>query len=238
MSAKTKPPETPTAAPVLEATTEAPPAPLTDRVLAVLQLLARGRGALRLREHTLHLGAGWEMHLGADPEKLPEALLEDLLQDLEIRTRWTTAREDGAPLSMSAAVVLWRPQTEFNAASGFRHRVTAAAQERIRGALVGFLRPSHLVDAGPEVWACWPFTEPLAVDRDPELAAQLLEALAARLGGDAAIAQDLRSTLPLCGIIRNFGARDPLPRIEIVAVSPETRYTITELRSALGMEEA
>jgi hypothetical protein len=220
---------TPTTHPATGA--EAPP--FCTVLLGLLRALARGRAPLVLEGRSLH-GLGQErLYVGPDPVHIPGQMLKKLLDaPWEWRTRPGTSWPDGRPADLTAPAVLWRPATQFNAGTEWRHEVDASAQAQIREALAGFPLPAaYVVAAGPEVWACWPLAEPMPVDASPALALALLEALTRRLGGDLHAAQDLRVTLPLAGIVRNWNS-GPAP-VEILAGAPGATYTAEQLHRAI-----
>jgi hypothetical protein len=161
---------------------------------------------------------------------LPEPVL-GLLRDAR-GIRVPLASGSVAPLDLPAAVVVWRPARLFSAETGWRHAVDPAAVARIEELLDGFpLPPAFLVDGQHELVGVWPLAEPLPVDRDPGQAVQLLEALAARLGGDVEAARDVRGTIPLCGIVRNWNTTPPA-LVEILPGAPAATYTVAALLEA------
>lgn len=221
-------------------TTTQPPAiasaPFTTRFVHLLQALARGRAPLILEARSLHgYGRGQES-IRPHPEHLSAGLLNWLADETwELRAPVCTMTPDHAAIDFTVAACMWRPACRFDAATNSKREIDAAAQETIREALASFpLQPSFITDAGPEVVAWWPLTEPLPVDRNPGPAIALLEALTRRLGGDLNSARSLATAYPLAGCIRNW--INPPERIDILEAAPGQTYTTEELTGALGSE--
>ncbi len=209
----------------------------TETLLALLRVEARGRGTLKLRWRTLGgIGAG-EFIIRPGLERLPLPLLDLLDQNLEIRSAIATSEDDGRPVALTAAAVLFNPQTRFSKETGWKQATDPDAAEKIRATLEAFpLRPAYLADGGHEVAAWWPLKAPLCVDRDPVPALELLAALAKHLEADPDAALSLATAYPTAGIIRNW-TNQPTERIELLAIAPGAMYSVEELLQALDRQD-
>ena len=156
----------------------------------------------------------------------------------QIRATIGTSTAGGLPAELTGLAALWKVEGECTEASGWRHRVTAAAQERIRTALASFsLPPGFLIDAGHEQWAFWPLAEPLHIPAgDVAPAVALQEALGQRLGSHLAARQSLVATYPIAGCIRSWN-NNPVDHVDVHLSAPTgTTYTIEQLQAALALE--
>ena len=208
------------------------PAPAyTETVVSFMRQFRGCRGYVQLDIRTL--GGLGHQGVGLRPDacsSLPNVLLEALEGEYAVRIAPVTS-DGGRPADLAFAYALFTPPTMIDVQS--RCVVEPEAPARIATALAAFpLRCSFLIDGGSEVVAAWALREPLAVDRDEARATALLARLAEALGADVQPTKDLTLTLPLCGIVRNFGMRLPVPYVEIIDVDPERRYRVEQIEAA------
>jgi len=206
------------------------PQPFTNRLLSVLQLFDRCRGAVAITSRTIH-GIGRTEFAFVPPIRGVPFPILDAIRDREGLRFAPSTQDGGRGQDLPAAFVLWRLKED---ASARRYVVVAEEQQRVREALAGFaLPPAFFIDCQHEVVALWPLTAPLAVDKDPERASALLARLAERLSGDVEVTKDPTATLPIAGAIRSWNSNPP-DFVDVIEVQPEARYTVEALEEALG----
>jgi hypothetical protein len=208
---------------------ETPARPFSARLLDVLRLFDRCRGAVVIEARSMS-GIAHEI-VRLDPPMpgfIPAPLADALLDNLSLRLSVASRAIDGTPRDLPFVFAVWKLASDFNTETDYRHVVRPAEQARVREALDGFpLPPAFLLDAGPEVAALWPLTAPLSAD-DPGADA-LLTALAARLGADVV---DVTALVPLAGPVRNWNTSTPAAT-EICDIRPVARYTPDSIETAL-----
>lgn len=211
----------------------------SEALATIIPLLTRGRGDLRLSCRSIG-GYGHEQpSLPHGTTEIPVHLLELLSDDFEIRAEVVTrTAANGPPSDLPAAFVVWRPKHRFDAAIEHKRIVLPEEQNRIREALARApIPPSILIDAGHEVVGLWPLDHPADCTRDLAAVRALLASMARTLDADLAAAEGFADmSVPLAGVVRNWGATPPLTMIAVYDVGGGP-YTISALQSAFAKED-